>query len=51
MSSTTVPAAAAGDTVLAVARAESAGMQPLPATGTRVRLAWRPEDAVPLSSG
>jgi len=41
----------AGDTVLAVARAESAGMQPLPATGTRVRLAWRPEDAVPLSSG
>jgi len=36
------------DTVLAVARAESAGAPPLPAPGTRVRLAWRPGDAVAL---
>jgi putative spermidine/putrescine transport system ATP-binding protein len=40
----------AGDTVLAVARAESAGTEPLPQPGTRVRLTWRPEDAVPLNS-
>jgi putative spermidine/putrescine transport system ATP-binding protein len=36
------------DTLLAVARAESAGAAPLPFTGTRVRLAWRPDDAVAL---
>ncbi len=36
------------DTLLAVARAESAGAAPLPSPGTRVRLAWRPDDAVAL---
>jgi len=36
------------DTVLAVARAESAGAVPLPPAGSRVRLAWRPGDAVEL---
>jgi len=37
-----------GETVLAVARAESAGAAPLPPAGSRVRLAWRPADAVEL---
>ena len=36
------------DTVLAVARAESAGATPLPPQGSRVQLAWRPADAVAL---
>jgi putative spermidine/putrescine transport system ATP-binding protein len=36
------------DTLLAVARAESAGAAPLPRPGTRVRLAWRPDDTVVL---
>ena len=35
-------------TVLAVARAESAGAAPLPPRGSRVRLTWRPGDAVML---
>jgi len=38
------------DTLLAVARAESAGAAPLPPAGSRVRLAWRPADAVMLES-
>ncbi len=38
------------DTLLAVARAESAGAAPLPAPGTRVRLAWRADDAVALET-
>jgi putative spermidine/putrescine transport system ATP-binding protein len=38
-------------TVLAVARAESAGAPPLPPQGSRVLLAWRPGDAVPLTAG
>jgi putative spermidine/putrescine transport system ATP-binding protein len=38
-------------TLLAVARAESAGAAPLPARGARVLLAWRPEDAVVLEAG
>jgi putative spermidine/putrescine transport system ATP-binding protein len=37
-------------TVLAVARAESAAAAPLPPQGTRVRLAWRPGDAVALEA-
>jgi putative spermidine/putrescine transport system ATP-binding protein len=36
------------DTVLAVAHAESGGAAPLPPKGTRVRLAWRPDDTVML---
>jgi len=36
------------DTLLAVARAESAGAEPLPGAGSRVRLTWRPADAVTL---
>jgi putative spermidine/putrescine transport system ATP-binding protein len=36
-------------TSLAVARAESASLPPLPPPGTGVRLAWRPESAVPLA--
>jgi putative spermidine/putrescine transport system ATP-binding protein len=38
-------------TVLAVARAESASTSPLPPRGSRVLVAWRPESAVPLASG
>jgi putative spermidine/putrescine transport system ATP-binding protein len=38
------------DTLLTVARAESAGAAALPAVGSRVRLAWRPDDAVTLES-
>jgi putative spermidine/putrescine transport system ATP-binding protein len=41
----------AEDAVLAVARAEAPGSAPLPATGSRVRLAWRAEDAVALAAG
>jgi len=37
-------------TLLAVARAESAGAAPLPSQGARVRLAWRPGDAVVLEA-
>jgi putative spermidine/putrescine transport system ATP-binding protein len=37
-------------TVLAVGRTESAGAAPLPPQGTRVRLAWRPSDAVALEA-
>ena len=37
-------------TLLAVARAESAGAAPLPPQGSRVRLAWRPGDAVALQA-
>jgi len=40
----------AAGTVLAVARTESAGAAPLPPQGTRVRLAWRPGDAVALEA-
>jgi putative spermidine/putrescine transport system ATP-binding protein len=36
------------DALLAVARAESAGAAPLPAVGSRVRLAWQPDDVVTL---
>jgi len=36
------------DTLLVVARAESAGAPALPPTGARVQLAWRPADAVAL---
>jgi ABC-type Fe3+/spermidine/putrescine transport system ATPase subunit len=36
-------------TKLAVARTESTSLAPLPPSGTRVRLAWRPESAVPLA--
>jgi putative spermidine/putrescine transport system ATP-binding protein len=36
------------DTLLAVTRTESAGAAPLPGAGSRVRLAWRPDDAVTL---
>jgi putative spermidine/putrescine transport system ATP-binding protein len=36
------------DTLLAVARAESAGAEPLPGAGSRVRLTWRPADVVTL---
>jgi putative spermidine/putrescine transport system ATP-binding protein len=36
--------------VLAVARAESAGAEPLPPQGTRVRLAWRAGDSVTLEA-
>jgi putative spermidine/putrescine transport system ATP-binding protein len=38
------------NTLLSVARAESAGAAPLPPAGSRVRLAWRPADAVMLES-
>ena len=38
------------DTVLAVARAESAAATPLPSPGSRVRLAWRADDAVVLEA-
>ena len=38
-------------TVLAVARAESGSAAPLPAQGSRVLLAWRPENTVPLAAG
>jgi putative spermidine/putrescine transport system ATP-binding protein len=38
-------------TVLAAARAESAGAAPLPANGARVRVAWRPGSMVPLEAG
>jgi putative spermidine/putrescine transport system ATP-binding protein len=38
------------DTVLAVARAESAGSPALPSPGTRVRLAWRADDSVELEA-
>jgi len=38
-------------TVLAVARAESATTAPLPATGSPVQLAWRPESMVALEAG
>ena len=38
----------AADTLLAVTRTESAGAAPLPGVGSRVRLAWRPNDAVTL---
>jgi putative spermidine/putrescine transport system ATP-binding protein len=38
------------DTLLTVARAESAGAAALPAVGSRVRLVWRPDDAVTLES-
>jgi putative spermidine/putrescine transport system ATP-binding protein len=38
------------DTVLAVARTESAAAAPLPPRGSRVRLAWRPGDAVVLEA-
>lgn len=41
----------AQDAVLVVARAESPGSAPLPPPGSRVRLAWRPEDAVALAAG
>jgi putative spermidine/putrescine transport system ATP-binding protein len=37
-------------TVLAVARTESAAAPPLPPQGSRVRLAWRPGDAVALEA-
>ena len=37
-------------TVLAVARAESAGAEPLPPRGTRVRLAWQAGDTVALEA-
>ena len=37
-------------TVLAVARTESAAALPLPPRGSRVRLAWRPDDAVALEA-
>jgi putative spermidine/putrescine transport system ATP-binding protein len=37
-------------TVLAVARTESAAAAPLPPQGSRVRLAWRPGDAVALEA-
>jgi hypothetical protein len=36
--------------LLAVARPESAGVAPLPAPGSRVRLAWSAGDAVPLEA-
>jgi hypothetical protein len=36
------------DTLLAVARTESAGAATLPPAGSRVRLAWRAADAVTL---
>jgi putative spermidine/putrescine transport system ATP-binding protein len=36
------------DTAIAVVRTESAELSPLPQPGTRVKLAWRPGDAVPL---
>jgi putative spermidine/putrescine transport system ATP-binding protein len=36
--------------VLAVGRTESAAAAPLPPQGTRVRLAWRPSDAVALEA-
>jgi putative spermidine/putrescine transport system ATP-binding protein len=38
------------DTLLVVARAESAGATALPPAGSRVRLAWRPADAVTLEA-
>ena len=38
-------------TVLAVARAESGHLAPLPPQGARVLLAWRPENAVHLAAG
>jgi putative spermidine/putrescine transport system ATP-binding protein len=38
-------------TVLAVARAESMTTAPLPATGSPVQLAWRPESMVALEAG
>ncbi len=38
------------ESVLAVATAESAAGAPLPANGTRMRLAWRPQDMVPLEA-
>jgi putative spermidine/putrescine transport system ATP-binding protein len=38
----------AADTLLAVSRAESGGAAPLPPAGSRVRLTWRPADAVNL---
>ncbi len=41
----------AQDAVLVVARAESPGSAPLPPPGSRVQLAWRPEDAVALATG
>jgi putative spermidine/putrescine transport system ATP-binding protein len=37
-------------TLLAVARTESGGAAPLPQRGSRVRLAWRPGDAVVLEA-
>jgi putative spermidine/putrescine transport system ATP-binding protein len=39
------------ETTLAVARAESASTTALPANGSRVELAWRPENMVALESG
>jgi putative spermidine/putrescine transport system ATP-binding protein len=39
-----------GGTVIAVALTESAGATALPAQGARVRLAWRPGDAVELEA-
>jgi len=38
------------DTVLAVARIESATAAPLPPRGSRVGVAWRPGDAVMLEA-
>jgi len=38
------------ETVLAVARTESAAAAPLPPRGSRVQLAWRPGDAVALEA-
>jgi putative spermidine/putrescine transport system ATP-binding protein len=40
-----------GDAVLAVSRVESGDALPLPPQGTRVRLAWRRDSAVPLVAG
>jgi hypothetical protein len=37
-------------TVLAVARAESGSVAPLPPQGSRVLLAWRPESSVTLEA-
>jgi hypothetical protein len=37
-------------TVLAVARAESATLVPLPPQGSRVLLAWRPDSSVALEA-